>query len=302
MIDIVPFDEGQALLDWIGLTDAIAEGHNRPKAEIADTFLYRGDDTLLTRSAWIDGLGIAVKAATIFPKNNEKGLRNVNGAMNLMSDVTGDLEAVVDFGLVTKWKTAGDSLLAARRLARPESENIVIIGAGTVAASLREAYGVLFPNARFTIAGRRLESASALAAQYPATEATTDVEAAVRAADIVTCATPAKQIVLKGEWLHAGQHVDLIGAFRPDLREADTEALLRSRVFMDSRDTVLHDIGELRIPIEAGEYDPANVVADYYTLDAFTRAPDDITLFKNGGGAHLDLMTARYILDRWRAR
>ena len=302
MIDIVPFDEGQALLDWIGLTDAIAEGHTLPKAEIADTFLYRGDDTLLTRSAWIDGLGIAVKAATIFPKNNEKGLRNVNGAMNLMSDVTGDLEAVIDFGLVTKWKTAGDSLLAARRLARPESENIVIIGAGTVAASLREAYGALFPNAHFIIAGRRLETASALAAQYPATEATTDVEAAVRAADIITCATPAKQIVLKGEWLHAGQHVDLIGAFRPDLREADTEALLRSRVFMDSRDTVLHDIGELLIPIESGEYDPANVVADYYTLDAFTRSPDDITLFKNGGGAHLDLMTARYILDRWRAR
>ena len=302
MIDIVPFDEGQALLDWIGLTDAIAEGHTLPKAEIADTFLYRGDDTLLTRSAWIDGLGIAVKAATIFPKNNEKGLRNVNGAMNLMSDVTGDLEAVIDFGLVTKWKTAGDSLLAARRLARPESENIVIIGAGTVAASLREAYGALFPNAHFIIAGRRLETASALAAQYPATEATTDVEAVVRAADIITCATPAKQIVLKGEWLHAGQHVDLIGAFRPDLREADTEALLRSRVFMDSRDTVLHDIGELLIPIESGEYDPANVVADYYTLDAFTRSPDDITLFKNGGGAHLDLMTARYILDRWRAR
>ena len=302
MIDIVPFDEGQALLDWIGLTDAIAEGHTLPKAEIADTFLYRGDDTLLTRSAWIDGLGIAVKAATIFQKNNEKGLRNVNGAMNLMSDVTGDLEAVVDFGLVTKWKTAGDSLLAARRLARPESENIVIIGAGTVAASLREAYGALFPNAHFIIAGRRLDTASALAAQYPATEATTDVEAAVRAADIITCATPAKQIVLKGEWLHAGQHVDLIGAFRPDLREADTEALPRSRVFMDSRDTVLHDIGELRIPIESGGYDPANVVADYYTLDAFTRAPDDITLFKNGGGAHLDLMTARYILDRWRAR
>ena len=302
MIDIVPFDEGQALLDWIGLTDAIAEGHTRPKAEIADTFLYRSDDTLLTRSAWIDGLGIAVKAATIFPKNNEKGLRNVNGAMNLMSDVTGDLEAVVDFGLVTKWKTAGDSLLAARRLARVDSENIVIIGAGTVAASLREAYGALFPNARFTIAGRRLESASDLAAQYPATEATTDVEAAVRSADIITCATPAKQIVLKGEWLHTGQHVDLIGAFRPDLREADTEALLRSRVFMDSRDTVLHDIGELRIPIEAGEYDPSKVVADYYTLADFTRAPEDITLFKNGGGAHLDLMTARYILDRWRAR
>ncbi len=300
-IEIIPFDAGEAKLDWIGLTDALAAGHQRPKAEIADSFLYRGGDTLLTRSAWIDGLGIAVKAATVFPENSAKGLRNVNGAMNLISDETGDLEAVVDFGLVTKWKTAGDSLLAARRLARSDSEKITIIGAGTVAASLREAYGALFPDAQFTVAGRRMESAEALALQYPATVATTDVEAAVRGADIVTCATPAKQIVLKGEWLHEGQHVDLIGAFRPDLREADTEALLRSRVFMDSRDTVLHDIGELRIPIEAGEYDPAEVVGDYYELSRFVRGPQDITLFKNGGGAHLDLMTGRYILDRWRA-
>ena len=68
-VPFIPFEEGEALLGWIGLTDALAAGHNLPKAEIGDTFLYRGSDTLLSRSAWIDGLGIAVKTATIFPNN-----------------------------------------------------------------------------------------------------------------------------------------------------------------------------------------------------------------------------------------
>ena len=73
--DIIPFDAGDALLDWIGLTDALAQGHNLPRTEIADTFLYRGKDTLLNRAAWIDGLGLAVKSATIFPDNPPKGRR-----------------------------------------------------------------------------------------------------------------------------------------------------------------------------------------------------------------------------------
>ena len=106
--------------------------------------------------------------------------------------------------------------------------------------------------------------------------------------------------VLRGAWLRPGQHVDLIGAYRPDLREADDEALKRARIFVDSRETTLDHIGELKIPLEAGTISREDVVADYYELDAFARRPDDITLFKNGGGAHLDLMTARHILDRWR--
>ena len=107
----IPFEAGEAVLDWIGLTDALRAGHDLPKAEIADTFLYRGDDTLLTRSAWIDGLGIAVKAATIVPGNDSRGLPGINGAVNLFDDTTGQLAAVIDFHLVTKWKTAADSLL-----------------------------------------------------------------------------------------------------------------------------------------------------------------------------------------------
>ena len=124
-------------LDWLSLTRALAEGHERPPAEVRDSFIQKDGKTLLTRSAWIDGLGIAVKVATVFPENPAAGKPAVGGVMSLLSDADGALEAVIDFHLVTKWKTAGDSLLAARKLARPDSRSILIVGAGTVGASLR---------------------------------------------------------------------------------------------------------------------------------------------------------------------
>ncbi len=302
VIPNISFDEGEARLDWIALTDALAAGHDLPKAEIGDTFLYRGKDTLLSRAAWIDGLGIAVKSATIFPGNPDREVPMVNGGVSLFDDETGTLAAIVDFHLVTKWKTAGDSLLAARRLARPDSENILIVGAGTQGRALHAAYSAAFPNARFTVWNRTPKNAEAMAAELKINVAT-DLEQAVRAADIVTSATMSTDPLIRGDWLQPGQHIDLIGAYRPDMREVDDSALLRARVFVDSFDTTIGHIGEINIPLEAGTITRDHLIADYYDLGAFTRQRDDeITLFKNGGGAHLDLMTARHILERWRAR
>ncbi len=299
-VEVIGFVEGEARLDWIGLTEALAAGHRLPRAQIGDTFLYRGDDTLLSRAAWIDGLGIAVKSATIFPGNKARGTSAINGGVSLYSDSEGTLSAIVDFHLVTKWKTAGDSLLAASRLARPDSECILIVGAGTVARSLREAYGALFPAARFLVWNRTPSGAEALAAEYRKTEVAADLEAAVRQADIVTSATMSTEPFLKGEWLRPGQHIDLIGAYRPDMREADDTAVSRARIFVDSFETTVGHIGEIMSPLGRGIVRREDLVADYYALNRFTRAPEDITLFKNGGGAHLDLMTCAYILKRWR--
>ncbi len=301
-LTIIPFEDGETNLDWLDLCAAFRAGHDLPRAEIADTFLYRGGDTLLNRSAWIDGMGIAVKCATIFPGNPEQGDARINGAVNLYDDANGTLAALVDFHLVTKWKTAGDSLFAATCLARPDSENILIVGAGTVGRSLWQAYRAAFPDARFTVWNRTRANAEAMAAGCEGMQVADELEAAVRAADIVTCATMSTEPLIKGDWLQPGQHVDLIGAYRPDMREADDAALRRSRIFVDSFDTTIGHIGELRIPLEAGVIARADLVADYYAPDDFHRRSDDeITLFKNGGGAHLDLMTGRYILDAWRA-
>lgn len=301
--EIIPFAEGEAQLDWIGLTDAIAAGHDLPKAEIADSFLYRGADTLLNRAAWIDGLGLAVKSATIFPGNAGLGKPAVNGGVSVYSDADGTLAAIIDFHLVTKWKTAGDSLLAARRLARPDSRVILIVGAGTVARSLIEAYGAAFPEARFLIWNRTAAKAQALADRFDPVTAVDDLAEAVGDADIVSCATMSTDPVLRGDWLRPGTHVDLIGAYRPDMREADDTALRRSRLFVDSRDTTVGHIGEIRDPIARGVIEETDIVADYYDPGAFERRSEtEITMFKNGGGAHMDLMVSRYILDRWQDR
>jgi ornithine cyclodeaminase len=291
--------EAEKRLDWLALTEALEAGHRLPRAEVADTLLYRGKDTMLTRSAWIDGLGLAVKAATIFPGNAAQGKPTILGAVNVFSDRDGDLEALVDFGLVTKWKTAGDSLLAARRLARPDARRILIVGAGTVARSMVAAYGAVFEHAEFMVWTRTPKSAEAFAAATGAAVAR-DLEAAVGEADIIATATMATEPLIRGEWLRPGQHLDLIGAYRPDMHEADAQCFRRASVFVDSRATTIEHIGDIRTPIREGVIGAGDVRGDFYDIATglFGRTHDDeITLCENGGGAHLDLMTARYILD-----
>lgn len=301
-ITMIPFEEGEANLTWPGLCAAFEAGHKLPRAEIGDTFLYRDPDTLLSRSAWIDGMGLAVKSATIFPRNPTAGKPLIHGSVCVFGDEDGQLEAVIDFHLVTKWKTAGDSLYAATRLARKDSERILIVGAGTVGRALCQAYSSAFPKARFSVWNRTPARAQEMAREYPGLTVADDLEAAVRAADIVTSATMSTEPLIKGAWLRPGQHIDLIGAYRPDMREVDDEALRRARIFVDSYDTTVGHIGEIKIPLEAGTIARSDLVADFYQPDRFRRESDDeITLFKNGGGAHLDLMTSRYILDAWRA-
>ncbi len=291
---------GENRLDWLALTDALAAGHDLPEAQLEDVVMHRGSDTMLSRHAWIDGLGIAVKTCQIFPGNDGKdGPSSINGVVTLFSDRTGIVEAVIDFHLVTKWKTAGDSLLAARHLARPDSREILIVGAGTVARSLVEAYSALFPDARFTIWNRTSQKVDDIIRAYPdhPIARADDLEMAVGKADIIATCTMSRQPLVRGDWLQPGQHLDLIGAYLPDMREADDRALQRARIFVDSRKTAM-ETGELMIPLAAGVIAEHDVVADYRDLRSgrFSRQSDDeITLLKNGGGAHLDLMTSDYI-------
>lgn len=298
MTEIVP-KEAEAHLTWAGLLQAFEAGHRLPLSDLKDMLLYRDRDTILNRAAWIDGLGALVKVATIFPGNAARGLPTIYGVVSLFDDVTGDLSALVDFHLVTKWKTAGDSLLSASRLARKDAREFLLVGAGAVARSMVEAYSSVFPEARFTVWNRSRAGAEAMG--LPVAD---DLEAAVRKADVICSATMATSPLIKGEWLQPGQHLDLIGAYKPGMREVDDRAMSRARVFVDSRKTTLHHIGELMDPIASGAISEADIVADFHDDPAlYTRRSDDeITIAKNGGGAHLDLMTARYIAETWAKR
>ena len=174
---------------------------------------------------------IGVRAQALRPnslgiRNAGRGLPSVHGALVVFDDATGAVRAVIDSALVTKWKTAADSILGARLLARPDSRRLLILGAGAVAASLIEAYRAEFPGIEVTLWNRSPERARALAAEYGAAVAE-DLPAAVAAADIVSSATMSTRPILRGAWLRPGQHLDLIGAYKADMREADDEALLR---------------------------------------------------------------------------
>lgn len=291
-------------LSWAGVVEALRRGHAAAKAEIGDQFLHRGPDTLLSRAAWIDGLGVGVKSVTVMAGNAARGAPTVQGAMLVFEDETGRPEAVIDSDLVTRWKTAGDSVLGAAILARPESRRLLILGAGVVAESLVEAYSALFPALEsIEIWNRSPDRAEALVARlagagFPVRRAA-DLEMASGAADIVATATMAREPVLRGAWIAPGTHVDLIGAFKPDMREADDALLARAELFVDSRETTLGHIGELMIPIASGAITPAHLRGDLYDLcagRAGRSGPEAVTVFKNGGGAHLDLMTAKAIL------
>ncbi len=291
-------------LTWSGIADALREGHRRPKAQIDDTFLTRGPDTLLSRSAWIEGIGIGVKSVTVVPGNAARGLPSVQGAMLLFDPRTGTLDAVLDSDLVTKWKTAGDSVLGATVLARPDSRRLAILGAGEVAGNLARAYTSVFEGIDdIAIWNRTTERADALVGRLRAdglpARTSGDLARDVGLADIVCTATMSHEPVLLGEWVIPGTHVDLVGAFRRDMREADDALLRKAAIHVDSRETVLDHIGELATPLAGGVIARTDVLGDLYDLVAGRGGrpnAEAITLFKNGGGAHLDLMTARAIL------
>ncbi len=288
--------EAERHLTWAGLLDALKAGHRRPQPDIKDLFVYRGADTILDRATWIDGIGGLVKVATVVPGNAARGLPTIHGAVTLFDDVTGELTALLDFHLVTKWKTAGDSLLSASRLARKDSRRILLVGAGAVARSMVDAYRSLWPDAEFTVWSRKLVTAANMATPL-GLQMTTDLAEAVPQADIICTCTMSTAPLIRGDWLRPGQHLDLIGAYRPDMRELDDTALSRARLFVDSRATTVHHIGELMMPLKSGAITEASITADFWDDPALyaRRSDDEITIAKNGGGAHLDLMTSAWI-------
>lgn len=288
----------EPLVTWTSVIDALVAGHVRGRPEMDDTLLRRGGDSMLSRAALIDGLGSLVKTATVFPDNVEVGRPTVNGTVSLFSDSTGEVDATVDFHLLTKWKTAADSALAAKNLARGDTNRILIVGSGTVASSMVEAYGAVFPDATIAIWSRTHDHAKRLAHASGA-NATDDLVTSVKLADVICTATMATNPVLRGRWLREGQHVDLIGGYHADMRETDDEAMSKASVFVDSIQSAM-DVGDIIKPLSEKIISTSQIVDFGGIADgSFSRASDDeITICKNAGGAHLDLMVARHMFER----
>jgi ornithine cyclodeaminase len=262
-------------------------------------------DTLLIMPAWQAGACIGVKLVTVFPGNAARGRPAVHATYALFDATTGAPLAVLDGTELTRRRTAAASALAARYLANAESSRLLMVGTGSLASHLIESHAVVRPIRQVRIWGRRLSGAKAVAQDLAEkgyeVEAVDDLEAAVRWADIVSCATLAETPLVRGAWLRPGQHVDLVGAFTPQMREADDVALMRSSIYVDTRAGALVESGELVQGLAAGVITAADIRGELSDLARGVvrgrRSAEEITLFKSVGTAIEDLAAAELALN-----
>jgi alanine dehydrogenase len=207
---------------------------------------------------------------------------------------------------LTAWRTAAASALAASFLARSDASRMVMVGAGALAPMLIKAHASVRPLTHVTLWNHNAGKAAALAASLSGSpfEITVadNLEAAVRAADIISCATLSSQPLVKGAWLKPGAHLDLVGAYNPAMRESDDDCLRRSAIYVDTRGGALKEAGDIVQPLADGVITKADVQGDLFDLCRGSvkpeRQPGDITLFKSVGTAIEDLAAAMLVW-RW---
>ena len=304
MLKVYAADQVRQALPWGALCDTLAQafiaGAQVPLRHRHDL----GDGAnLLLMPAWSDA-GLGVKIVTVAPGNAARGLATVQAQYLLLERATGVARALIDGDSLTQRRTAAVSALAARHMARTDSQTLLVVGAGHMAGALAQAHAALQPNLReIGVWARRDASAQALAqtlrdAGLPA-QAVSDLEAAVRAADIISCATTSTQPLVRGEWLREGTHLDLIGAYRSDMREVDDSAVQRARVVVDTLDGALAEAGDLVQPLRSGAIIREHVLGDLADLLCGRiqgrRDARDITLFKSVGTALADLAAAERV-------
>jgi ornithine cyclodeaminase len=261
--------------------------------------------TLLVMPAWRAGASLGIKLVTVYPDNTEKGLPAVAATYVLLDASTGVPRALLDGEELTLRRTGAASALASRYLSAPQAARLTMVGTGRLAPHLIESHARVRPIREVRIWGRRAERARAVAASLHSVqlrvEAVDDLEAAVRWADIVSCATLSHHPLVRGAWLHAGQHLDLVGAFNPEMCETDDEAVARAELYVDTREGALAESGELVGAIARGVIGPQAVRAELNELASgrFKRShPAAITLFKSVGTALEDLAAAELAIAR----
>lgn len=308
---VVSASEVHELCAWEGLIEALSVAHRGPKPMVGRASLDGAEGPNCQRyidmPAWQPGIAMGSKLVTVMPDNPaDAGLPAVQAIYALFDGRNGSPLAVIDGTALTYRKTAADSALGSRLLSRPESEVLLMVGAGALAPYLIAAHLAARPSlTRVMVWNRRMEKADDLArglAETGIAAGACELEPAVRQADIISCATASTAPLIEGRWLKAGAHLDLVGGFMPEMRECDDECVRRARLFVDSRWFAIDQTGDLGDPIHRGIIARDRIEADLFELcgrsPPIERRRDDITLFKNAGGAHLDLFTALHIWTR----
>lgn len=258
--------------------------------------------TLLLMPAWKPGRFLGIKTVAIFAGNGARGLPGLHSLYTLFDASTGVPLAQLDGNQITSRRTAAAAALAASFLARDDAASLLVLGSGRVAALLPEAMRCVRPIERVQVWNHRPEGAEALARAWCeqgfAAQAVTELGAAVAQADIVSCATLAGAALVRGEWLRAGAHLDLIGSFTPQMRECDAACFARSRVFVDTEEALAKS-GDVLGAVAEGAFDVARLQGTLAQLCRGERAGRgsraEITLFKAVGNALEDLAAAELV-------
>ncbi len=301
------------LYRYAELAPRLLKAHATPTQMIEDLLLETDHKDMknhfFLRAAWQIDNHIGSKIITIFPQNRySEGTPSIQALYTLFNGVTGTPLCCIDGTALTALKTAADSALAADLLARKHIKTMLMIGAGAMAAPLIEAHCAVRPSLKNILIWNRTPSRCAkvinlLAKKEITVQQTDDLDATITRADLISSATTTSSPLIKGYLLNDGCHVDLVGSFTKDMREADNEAIRRSSVFVDSRQMTIGVVGEIILPINQGALRDTDIKADFYDAvlsDEFTRSNNsEITLFKNGGGGHLDLMMAHILYKKF---
>jgi ornithine cyclodeaminase/alanine dehydrogenase-like protein (mu-crystallin family) len=250
---------------------------------------------------------VGLKTVMVVPDNGRRDLPTVQAGYQLFSGETGEILALIDGRELTARRTACASALAADYLARADAARLTLIGAGVVGAHLVLAHAAVRPIRTVRIYNRSRDKAEALAASlsrdgFEATAPSIPLAESIAWADIVSSATTSTEPVIHGQWLKDGVHVDVMGAFKPTMREVDGDAVERASVFVDTREGALAEAGDIVLAIKEGRLSPDRIAADLKDLCGGRhrgRSSDhEITLFKSSGTALEDLACAIMLHER----
>lgn len=304
-------EEVEAALTYPLLVEALRaafqeEGEKMPVRQSYPVGTEAAPGHLLLMPAWKRGTAIGTKLVTVFPGNPARGLGSVASLYVLMDGETGQPRAIIAGDALTNRRTAAASALASTYLSRPDSRTLAIIGTGHVAAHLMEAHCAVRPIERILVYGRNRERAAALVERARAqlkveADAASDLEAMVGAADIVACGTTSVAPLVRGAMVRPGTHVDLVGAFTPQMRESDDALIAHADIYVDTRSGALAEAGDILQPIAAGAWSADRLKGDLHDLTAGRvpgrTDPSAITVFKSVGAALEDLVAAQLLVD-----
>ncbi|MBL6933752.1 MAG: ornithine cyclodeaminase family protein [Rhodospirillales bacterium] len=308
---LISREDLQDTLDYASLIDAIdtmfRDGCTTPVRHHHSIETPDGiNPTLLLMPAWREGDVIGVKIATVFPENGARDLPAVMGSYMLIDGNSGTPLAMLDGTELTARRTASASGVASRYLSREDSSTLLMVGTGVLAPHLIRAHATVRPIRNVLVWGRNPEKAEAvvqgLAGESFSVCVAASLKEAVPKADIISCATLSRAPLIHGKWLLQGQHLDLVGGFTPEMREADDECVKRARIYCDTRAGAMKEAGDLVQPLAGGAIVIEDIIGDLFEMSRgqcpLREDADEITYFKSAGTALEDLAAAKLAFKR----